>query len=83
MPQKGLPDRSRLGGGSMRTTEGADVLRRVGPGFSAAGDDSWRDDGYDREEDEFFEDPRVGRAILVVVALLVVLCVLFFVAGRA
>lgn len=67
----------------MRAGDGTDVVRRVGPGFSATGDDSWRDDGYVRDEDEFFEDPRIGRGILVAVALLVVLCAVFFLAGRA
>lgn len=67
----------------MRAVDGTDVVRRVGSGFSATGDDSWRDDGYARDEDEFFEDPRVGRGILVAVALLVVLCAVFFLAGRA
>ncbi|WP_154053047.1 hypothetical protein [Olsenella uli] len=67
----------------MRAVDGTGVIRRVGPGFSAAGDDSWRDDGYVRDEDEFFVDPRVGRGILVAVALLVVLCAVFFLAGRA
>lgn len=67
----------------MRAVDGTGVIRRGGPGFSAAGDDSWRDDGYVRDEDEFFVDPRVGRGILVAVALLVVLCAVFFLAGRA
>lgn len=65
------------------TSDDVERLRRVGPGFSGAGDDSWRDDGFDKAEDEFFQSPALGRAILVAVLFVMVLCAYMVVSGRA
>lgn len=69
--------------GTMAKTQGAQALRRVGPGFSAPDDASWRDDGYEKSEDEFFESPSLGRGIFVVVFAVVVLCLYMIASGRA
>lgn len=63
--------------------EDVERLRRVGPGYSSAEDDSWCDDGFDKAEDEFFQSPALGRAILVAVLFVMVLCAYMVVSGRA
>lgn len=69
--------------GSVTEAREAEALRRVGPGFSAPDDASWRDDGYEKSEDEFFESPSLGRGIFVVVFAVVVLCLYMIASGRA
>lgn len=67
----------------MRDSNSADVIDRVGPGFSAAGDNSWRDDGYDHDEDEFFESPRIARRVFWTIVLILIVCAYMIASGRA
>lgn len=67
----------------MKDVNSVDTIDRVGPGFSAAGDDSWRDDGYDQDEDEFFENPRVNRLIFWIILVILVVSAYMIASGRA
>lgn len=67
----------------MKDMNSVDTIDRVGPGFSAAGDDSWRDDGYDKDEDEFFENPRVNRLIFWIILVILVVSAYMIASGRA
>lgn len=67
----------------MKDASSVDTIDRVGPGFSAAGDNSWRDDGYDKDEDEFFENPRVNRLIFWIILVILVVSAYMIASGRA